>query len=100
MITSPSDLPNEDSAVPTTPVRRRVWQPRYRLPTLLLIMLVASMTAASAGHLHRALSKGTGVPVKAVFIIFTLVVPMLLLAAVSLATSLWGKRHRRRRRRF
>jgi hypothetical protein len=71
---SESHDPHEDS-------RRWSWLPRFDLATLMLVMLVFSVMGAAGYYLVSALRTGT--PLKAVFIIFTLAAPMVLLVVLS-----------------
>jgi hypothetical protein len=57
------------------------WQPRFGLATLMLAMLVFSVMGAAGFYLVRGIRQGTSL--KAVFVIFTLAAPMLLLVALS-----------------
>ena len=57
--------------------------PQFRLATLMLLMLVCAMTAAAGSYVVRALSAGTSA--KAFFVIFTLVMPVLLVVALNAA---------------
>ena len=76
---------------------RRPWRPRFGLGALMLFMLVACVTAAAASYLVRAVRSGTSY--KAVFIIFALAAPMLLMTLLSLGRLVltWLDRHARRR---
>ena len=73
---SPPDLP-------------RPWQPRFGLGTLLMVMLVICVMAASASYLARILRAG-GRAGQLTFILFTLAAPMLLMVLISVA--LWALR--------
>ena len=57
--------------------------PQFGLGTLMLIMLVCAVTAAAGSYVVRALSAGTSA--KAFFVIFTLVMPVLLVVALNVA---------------
>ena len=56
--------------------------PKFGLSTMLLVMVVFSVMGAAGHYLMVAMRSGTSP--KAVFIIFTLAAPMLLLTALSL----------------
>ena len=77
---------------PRDPVPRP-WQPRIGLGTMLLLMLVASVTAAAASYFVRysGAVRG-GREFQLMFIIFTLAAPLLLVVIVSLFQSLFGRR--------
>ncbi len=66
--------------------------PRFGLLTALLVMVVFSVMGAAGHYLMVAMRSGTSP--KAVFIIFTLAAPMLLLTALSLvrAAARWLSR--------
>ena len=73
-----------------------VWQPRFGLATMLMVMLVFCLMAAAGNYLRQAVLGGTSVV--AFFVIFTLVAPILLLVMVSgiIQVLNWMKRKSRR----
>ena len=73
----------------------RPWQPRFGIGALLLVMIVCSVTAAAASYLVRSLQAG-GNSSRLTFILFTLVAPVALLLAVSLARQVYVWLERRR----
>ena len=64
-----------------TPFEIVPWQPRFGLGSLMLVILVCCMVAAAGRYLVQALSEGTSA--RAVFVIFVLTVPVLLLVCVN-----------------
>ena len=72
------------------------WQPRFGLGSMLLMMLVFSVMAASGFYFIQALSGNRGAQLA--FILFTLATPLLLVVVVSLVRSLaqWFSGGRRR----
>ena len=62
--------------------------PQFGLGTLMLIMLVCAMTAAAGSYVVRAMSAGTSA--KAFFVIFTLVMPVLLVVALNVTRLLFA----------
>lgn len=60
----------------------RPWQPRFRTPFMLLIMLTMSIMAASGFYLNQALQGG--IDSKMMFIMFTLTSPVISVVALSL----------------
>ena len=77
--------------------RPRRWRARFGLGFLMLVMLVFCVMAAALHYLAQALYSGASLT--AVFIIFTLAAPALLLVAVSVGRKLIISlgRHGRRR---
>jgi hypothetical protein len=59
----------------------KVWQPKFGLATMMLVMLVFCVMAAAGSYLLRAVDAGTSP--RAVFIIFTLAAPVLVVVALS-----------------
>ena len=72
------------------------WQPRFGLGSMLLVMLVFSVMAASGYYFIQALSGNRGAQLA--FILFTLATPLLLVVLVSLLRSLVSWLSGRRRR--
>jgi hypothetical protein len=72
---------------------KRFWQPQFGIWTILLITLVCAVIAAGGSYLLRALQSET-VP-RLVFIVFSLVAPMLLLVIVSACQRLLRKNTQR-----
>ena len=62
------------------------WRPRYSLGCLMLLMLVSCVTAAGGYYLIQAVRGGASY--KAVFIIFALVAPAILLTVLSRGRAL------------
>ena len=67
--------------IPSTPRNSHSWQPRFGLGSLMLAILVCCMVATAGRYLVQALSAGT--PSRAVFVIFVLTLPVLLLVCVN-----------------
>lgn len=65
------------------PVPRARWRPRFTITTLLLILLVCSVTAAAGRYYLESRSGDTSA--RAVFVITTLVLPMLLMVVANIA---------------
>lgn len=80
----PRDEPQYASAA--SPVRRRVWRPRFSLAGMLLATVVVCVMAAGGNYLRLAVESGTSW--RAVFVIFTLAAPVLLLSAMSIFSLL------------
>ncbi len=87
---TPGDLPRRHE----NSLRTR-W-PQFGLATLMLIMLVSAVTAAIGSYVVRAMSRGTSG--KAFFVIFTLVMPVLLVVILNLArlVTIFLQRFKRR----
>ncbi len=66
------------------------WQPRFGLGSLLLVTSVFSVMGAAGYYLVRALQQGRTAQLG--FILFTIVVPPLLLVIVSLAVAIGRRR--------
>ena len=82
-----SDVKNSPDPVP------RPWQPRIGLGTILLLMLIASVTAAAASYFVRYVGAVRGGrEFQLLFIIFTLAAPLLLVVIVSLFQAIFGRR--------
>jgi magnesium-transporting ATPase (P-type) len=77
---------------PETPRRRRV---QFGVGSLLMVMLVCSVTAAAGSYFVRSLQKPGGAN-RLIFILFTLVAPIVLMIVVSLVRqiTLWLSRRR------
>lgn len=77
---------------PETPRRRRV---QFGVGSLLMVMVVCSVTAAAGYYFVRSLQKPAG-PNRLIFILFTLVAPIVLMIVVSLVRqiALWLNRRR------
>ncbi len=73
------DRPSVSTEQPSPGIRG---YPRFGLFTILLVMVVFSVMAAAGHYLMVAMRSGTSP--KAIFIIFTLAAPMLLVTALSL----------------
>ena len=83
---------------PTDPdTTRPPWQPRFGLASMMLVMLVFCVMGSAGFYLVRAVRQGTSL--KAVFIIFTLAAPMLLLVVLSTYRQVltWIRQFDRRR---
>ncbi|NLF69839.1 MAG: hypothetical protein GX575_12385 [Candidatus Anammoximicrobium sp.] len=76
-----------------TPHRRR---PQFGMGSLLMVMLVCSVMAAAGSYFVRSALKPGGASLL-VFILFTLVTPVVLMIVVSLTRqiALWLSRRRR-----
>ena len=74
------------------PQRRR---PQFGIGGLLMLMLVCSVTAAAGSYLVRSLQRPAGSS-HLIFILFTLLAPVVLMIVVSLIRSitLWVSRRR------
>ena len=61
------------------------WRPRFGLGTLLLVMLVCAVTASGASYLAKAFTNESNSATgnRAMFVIFMLVAPMILLVVLS-----------------
>lgn len=78
---------------PSAP-RANLWQPRFGLASLMLFILVCCMMAAAGRHLVAGLSASKSA--RAVFVIFVLTLPVLLLIALNAFHQLTSwLRHRR-----
>jgi hypothetical protein len=69
---------------------------RFGLATMMLVMLVFGVMAAAASYLLRATR--AGVPTSAVFVIFTIAAPVLLVVLMSVFSGAmkWLDRHTRK----
>ena len=81
-----------DTPTHPEPPRRRM---QFGVGSLLMVMLVCSVTAAAGSYLVRSLQKPGGGS-RLIFILFTLVAPVVLMIVVSLVHSLalWLSRRR------
>jgi len=81
---------NADSRPPAP--RRR---PQFTISSLLLLMVVCSVTAAAGSYLVRSLQRPAGAN-RLIFVLFTLLAPVVLMIAVSLIrqATLWLGRRR------
>ena len=83
---------NQQPRQPPPPAPRRRMQ--FSIGGMLMLMVVCSVMAAAGGYLVRSLQQGTGAS-RLVFILFTLVAPVVLLVLVSLcrqAILAWTRR--------
>ena len=83
---SPSSSANRDPSPEEVHVPRP-WQPRYRTPFMLLVMLTMSIMAASGYYLNQAIQGG--VNSKMMFVMFTLTSPVISVVVLSLGYSLF-----------
>ena len=83
---------NSSSANPP-PNPPPVWQPRFSIGMMLMIMLLFSVMAAAASYLVRGLRDGDRTA-QLVFILMTLASPVLLMVLVSVARQIakWTRR--------
>jgi len=65
----------------SSPPRRR--RPQFSIAGLLMLMVICSVMAAAGSYLVRSLQQPAGAS-RLVFILFTLIAPVVLLVAVSL----------------
>lgn len=82
---------NDTPTNPETPRRRRI---QFGVASLLLVMVVCSVMAASGYYFVRSLQK-SGSADRLIFILFTLVAPIVLMIVVSLLrqiTACFGRR--------
>ena len=70
------------------------WRPRFGIRTMLLVMLVACVTASSGFYLVRSLDE-RGRSAHLVFLLFTLAAPMLLVVVLSAIRRIAVRRKRR-----
>lgn len=75
-----------------SPRRRR---PQFSIGGLLMLMVVCSVTAAAGSYLVRSLQRPAGSS-RLVFVLFTLIAPIVLMIAVNLIrqATLWLNRRR------
>lgn len=71
--------------VPSPPVRRRPWQPRFTIIGMMLTTLVISVVAAGVGYLVRHQGKGRFGHL--VFLLITLASPLVVVTIISLARA-------------
>lgn len=77
------------------PKPRRPWQPRFGIPGLLLVVLIASVLAAAVSYLarmDRLAPNQDGKSSLLVFILITTAAPALLLVILATLLALWRKR--------
>ncbi len=65
----------------------KAWQPQFGVGGLMLVMLVCCVMAATGYYLVQSL--GGGRQTRTVFILFTLVAPLILVVAVSMLRGIW-----------
>lgn len=68
-------------------LRRRLWQPRFGLGSLMLVMLICSVMGSAAYYLVRSTQMGRSY--QTAFILVTLVGPLLVMIVISNLRSLW-----------
>ncbi|MDG2380716.1 MAG: hypothetical protein P8N76_03505 [Pirellulaceae bacterium] len=92
----PDREPTGESPFQPNP-RKPLWQPRFGLGSMMLILLVAAMTAAIGRQLIQAVVSGTSSRV--IFVMFVLVLPVILLIVMNLLRlgSNWFRRQPRRK---
>jgi len=86
-----------ENKIPThlTPPRRR--RPQFSIGGLLMLMVVCGVMAAAGSYLVRSLQQPAGAA-RLVFILFTLIAPVVLLVTVSLIRNIAGWFGRRKGR--
>ena len=72
---------------------RPPWRPRFGMGSIMLVMLVCSVIAASASYMVRGV-RGGG-PSHLIFLLFTIAAPPLLLLTVSLLRQLITRMNRK-----
>ena len=84
-----------ETDTPTNAESLRRRRPQFSIGGLLMLMVVCSVTAAAGSYLVRSLQRPAGSS-RLVFVLFTLVAPVVLMIAVNLirqATRWLGRRH-------
>ena len=84
-----------ETGTPTNPEPPHRRRPQFGIGGLLMLMLVCSVTAAAGSYLVRSLQRPAGSS-HLIFILFTLIAPVVLMIVVSLirAVTLWWGRRR------